>query len=152
MLPAVPDSSRPVQRSPAAASVPSGLALVRRLADEGRWKDASRECEQVLATNELSPVAHFYQALILEQMRRLQDAEKAYRREIYLDRAFLLAHYHLALLLGKSGRHESAVQSLRTIQRLVSSMDEHQHIADADGLTVEDLRGLTNTHMELWQK
>ena len=62
-----------------------------------------------------------------------------------------MAHYHLGLLLGKRAATRAPFNR-RTIQRLVSPMDEHQHIADADGLTVEDLRQLTNMHMELWQK
>ena len=87
MLPAVPDSSRPAaHRTRGVHTV--GLALVRRLADEGRWKDAPRECEQVLAANEPDPLAHFYQALIFEQMRRLPEAEQAYRRAIYLTARF----------------------------------------------------------------
>ena len=125
---------------------------MRRLADEGRWSDAAAQCDRLLERDQLNAALHFYQALIHEQTRRDQDAEQSFRRAIYLDRNFALAHYHLALLLDKSGRRDSALQSLRNVQGLLARMNSSDPIADADGLTAEDLRRLTSMHLDLWRK
>jgi chemotaxis protein methyltransferase CheR len=152
VLPAIPDSARSGQDQWPPTPLPTGLAQVRQLADEGNFLDAARACAQLLDHDRLNPVVHFYQALIMEQMRDHPDAEQAFRRAIYLDRAFVLAHYHLALLLARTGRRDSAAQSLRNVQRLLSGMDSNQQIADADGLTVNDLGQLADMHLGLWQK
>jgi chemotaxis protein methyltransferase CheR len=152
VLPDVPASSRP---SPARLPVTpalNGLALVRQLADQGNWTDAARRCELLLDADPLNAAVHFYQALIMEQMNQYGDAELAFRRALYLDRAFLLAHYHLAILLGKTGRRDNAIRSLRNVQGLLSRMDKNQPIADADGLTPDDLGQLIDMQLELWQK
>jgi chemotaxis protein methyltransferase CheR len=152
MLPVAPLSLAPVSPAPRAAHPLSDLTLIRRLADEGKWLEAASRCEETLALDELNPIVHFLQALILEQMRRDEDAEAAFRRAIYLDRGFALAHYHLALLLAKTGRRASALLSLRNVERLLSNMRGQDRIADADGLTAADLGELTVMHMELWQR
>ena len=152
VLPTVPGAVRVDVDQPFATPALEGLAEVRRLADEGKWIDAGRRCEQLLERERLNPVVHFYQALIKEQMGQHLEAEAAFRKAIYLDRGALLAHYHLALLLGRTGRRENAVQSLRNVQQLLSKIDKHRQIADADGLTAEDLGRLVDLHLDLWRK
>jgi chemotaxis protein methyltransferase CheR len=125
---------------------------VKRLADEGKFLDAARECDRLLEHEHLNPVAHFYQGLIAEQLGRHADAERAFKRAVYLDRAFVLAHYQLALLCARAGRRESAVHSLGNVQRLLTNVDGARQIAGADGLTVHDLVQLAALHLELWQK
>jgi chemotaxis protein methyltransferase CheR len=152
VLPPVPDSSRagaePRPPTPAFA----GLALVRRLADEGKWTAAAHVCGELLEQDQLNPSVHFIQALILEQLKDRAGAERGFRRTLYLDRAFVLAHYHLALLLGLTDRRDSAIQSLRNVQALLSRLDGGEQIANADGLTVDDLRQLASMYLDLWLK
>ena len=110
------------------------------------------ECGELLAHDQMNASLHFYQALVMEQTRRLTDAEQAFRKAIYLDRSFALAHYHLALLLEKTGRRDAANQSLRNVQGLLSRMNPTARIADADGLSAEDLGRLVEMHLDLWRK
>ena len=63
----------------------------------------------------------------------------------------MLAHYHLALLLGQSGRRDTALQSLRNVRGLLLPLAGSEPIANADGLTVDDLRQLANMYLDLWQ-
>jgi chemotaxis protein methyltransferase CheR len=137
---------------PPAPTALTGLALIRRLADEGRWQEAAARCEELLVHDHLNPSAHFYQALILDQRRLSADAERSFRRALYLDRAFVLAHYHLALLLRKTDQGDLAAQSLRNVQALLSRMNREQRLAEGDGLTVDELAQLTEMHLDLLQK
>jgi chemotaxis protein methyltransferase CheR len=155
VLPAMPDDVRSGAAALAqkqAAPALSDLAVARRFADQGEWLEAARRFESLVERERLNPLAHFYQGVVLEQMNRVDAAERAFRAAIYLDRTFVLAHYHLALLLGKTGRQDSAVQSLRNVQGLLAKTDEEREIPDADGLTVGDLVQLTAMHMDLWRK
>jgi chemotaxis protein methyltransferase CheR len=152
VLPAISDAPGPRVGQPRVTPQLSELALIRRLADEGGWSDAAQRCENLLEHDRLNPVAHFYRALIMEQTSRRADAEQSFRRALYLDRGFVLAHYHLALLLDRSGRRESAIQSLRNVETLLARMDTNAEIGDADGLTVDDLSGLVDMHLDLWRK
>jgi chemotaxis protein methyltransferase CheR len=150
-LPAVPV---PLFPGPAPQPAPEleGLALVRRLADEGKWEDAARGCERLLAEDQLNPVAYFYQALVMDQMGRSSDAERAIRRALYLDRSFVFAHYHLARLLEKAGNGDAATQSLNNVRGLLARMHRNEPIAHADGITAEELGHLAHMHLDLLRK
>jgi chemotaxis protein methyltransferase CheR len=151
-LPAIPCARAPVPDTQRASPPLPDLAAIRRLADGGHWTSAIRACEELLQRDRLNPIVHFYQALIFEQSGNETEAERAVRRALYLDRSFALAHYQLALLLGKAGRRDGAVQSLRNVLALLSPMDPGQRIPDSDGLTVQDLQQLAETHLALWRK
>jgi chemotaxis protein methyltransferase CheR len=152
VLPSIPESPPVGLPQNPLKPARSGAVLVRGLADEGKWLEAARECERLLVETPLDPIAYFYQALILEQLKQYADAEQSYRRAIYLDRGFVLAHYHLALLLGRTSRIPAATQSLRTVERLLASLNKSQPIPDADGLTAGNLGELVDMHVELWSK
>src|SRR5205814_278887 len=127
----------------------AGVARVRALADEGKWDQAALACEEALAADQLNPSVHFYQALVMEQLNRRDEAERALRRAIYLNRSFVLAHYHLALVQRALGRTDEAAQSWRSVRRLLSRLPAGESIPNADGLTVDDLRQLADVHLEL---
>ena len=105
----------------------------------------------MIERDRLNPTVHFYQALILEQMNHHGDAEQAFRRALYLDRHFVFAHYHLALLLRKTGNRAGSMQSLNNVRGLLSAMSPRQPIAEADGLTADELGQLTDMHLNLWR-
>jgi len=87
------------------------LGEVRNSADVGDWKKAAACCEQLLKTDNLNASVHFYHALVLEQMRKHDDAERSLRRAIYLDRQSILAHYYLGLFLPSRGDPRQAARS-----------------------------------------
>jgi chemotaxis protein methyltransferase CheR len=146
VLPEVP-IFRPLP-PPVPPPLPEGLALIRQLADAGNWGEAARRCEDALRQDDLNPALHFHHALILEQMGRHADSERALRRTIYLDRSFALAHYHLALLQKRSGNSIGAVQSLNNTRNLVSRLRASERIAEGDGITADELVQLAELQLE----
>ena len=129
--------------------LPERLAIIRAKADRAEWQEAARCCDELIATDRLNPTAHFFHALVLEQMGQHIETEKALRRTIYLDRQFVLAHYHLGLLLQKKLDVGGAERSFRNTIRLLDQISETQALPDADGLTAGALKQLTKTHLEV---
>jgi chemotaxis protein methyltransferase CheR len=137
-------------RAPASAprAVPSTIADIRMLADQGQLEAAQRGCEQLLKSDQLNPTVHFYQALIFEQMGRHQETEAALKRAIYLDRRHLAAHYYLGVILQQQGERGRADQSFRNLLALLSPLDHGRLVPDADELTVAELEDLTRAHLD----
>ena len=133
----------------ASESVPPTLADVRRNADQGAWESAARYCEQLLKTDNLNSIVHFYQALVLEQMGRHDEAERALHRAIYLDRQSVLAHYYLGLFLQSRGDRRQAERSFENALDLLRSRGDGEIFADADGITAVELRRLATMHIEI---
>jgi chemotaxis protein methyltransferase CheR len=132
---------------PAIENVPPTLADVRVHADHGAWDSAAGCCEQLLQKDILNSVVHFYHALVLEQMGRHDEAERSLRRAIYLDRQSVLAHYYLGLFLQSRGGGRQAERSFENAVELLRSRGDAEIFADADGMTVAELRKLATMHI-----
>jgi chemotaxis protein methyltransferase CheR len=124
------------------------IETVRLLADRGEWQQAAGECRKLLARNGLDPLAHFYNALILEQTGAA-EARQELHRAIYLDRKFVLAHYHLGLLQQKEREAALAARSFENVIELLARRDDQESFAQADGITVGELRELTRAQLEV---
>jgi chemotaxis protein methyltransferase CheR len=131
----------------ASESVSSTLADARRHADQGAWESAVRCCEQLLKQDNLNSTSHFYHALVLEQMGRHDEGQKSLRRAIYLDRQSVLAHYYLGLSLQSRGDRRHAERSFENAIELLRSREDADVFADADGITVAELRKLAQMHV-----
>ena len=90
---------------------------------------------------------HYYHALVLEQIGVPADAERSLRQAIYLDRHFLLAHYHLGLVLTKVQRPGLAARSFENVLTLSSGIEDSQAVVDGDGVTVASLKELARMHL-----
>jgi chemotaxis protein methyltransferase CheR len=136
-------------QTPSGPRVEQTLAGVRLHADRGEWQSAVRCCEQLLKEDSLNSVVHFYHALVLEQMARHSEAELAVRRAIYLDRQSALPHYYLGLFLQSRGDLRQAARSFENAIELLESREDGDVIADADGMTVAEMKKLARMHLEV---
>jgi chemotaxis protein methyltransferase CheR len=103
----------------------------------------------LLKRDNLNSTSHFYHALVLEQMGRHEEAERSLRRAIYLDRRSALAHYYLGLFLQSRGDGRHAERSFENTLELLRSQGDADILADADGITVAELRKLAKMHVEI---
>jgi len=127
----------------------SGLEEVRRLADGGRWEEATRRCGELMNEHRLSPQLHYYLALVMDQMGRHEESEASLRRTIYLDRGSVLAHYHLGLLRQKRGQTSGAIRSFENVLELLAPLRVDRVLDEADGLSVANLKELAEMQLEV---
>lgn len=130
----------------------SELASIQQIADQGDLEKAAQCCERLLDREKLNPVAHFYYALILEQMGRRRETQESLRRAVYLDRNFIVAHYYLGLIQQRLGDPKQALRCFRNVLNLLSSLAADQPIPAADEFTVAELKQLTQMHIEALPK
>ena len=124
------------------------LDAVRARADAGDFAAAGALCRKALAADPLHPALHFYQGLIALGMRRPAEAETAFRKSLYLDKSFAMAHYHLGLLLLASGQAGPGRRSLSSAARIAAALPAERALPEADGLTAGELQGLVRAHLE----
>jgi chemotaxis protein methyltransferase CheR len=91
---------------------------------------------------------HFYQALILEQLGRPGEAQGSLRRALYLDRRFVLAHYHLGLLLQRGSRPQAARQYFENVLDLLAGLHDGHVFEHGDNIRAADLRALAEMNLE----
>jgi chemotaxis protein methyltransferase CheR len=148
LSPPLPDTDVSVTGGPAGESAHPTLADIRRYADQGAWESAIQCCEQLLHEDNLNSAAHFYRALVLDQMKRYAEAERSLRQAIYLDRQSVLAHYYLGLFLQSQGDSRQAARSFKNALELLRSRDDADIFADADGINAAELKKLAKMNLE----
>lgn len=149
-----PAPRRPVPASKPAAAAPvapphEGIGRIRELADQGRWNEALTACDALIVANALDAHAHFYRALVLEQQGDLEGCEASLRRSIYLDRHFVLPHYHLGLFLWRRDELAGANRSFRNVLALLQQLPDDHALDHGDAITVGQLRETVGMHLDL---
>jgi len=135
-LPANPPQSEP-------------LLELAQLTDSGQWKQALDLVKKLNNQDRLNPVPYFYQGLIKEQTGHPEEAETALKQAIYLDRNFVLAHFHLGLLQQNKGNINGAAKSFENVTRLLRHFKDNHVFTVADSMTAAQLKELTAFHLEV---
>ncbi|MBI3445754.1 MAG: protein-glutamate O-methyltransferase CheR [Magnetospirillum sp.] len=149
VLPPRPIPPPALPTAPVAVPPVEDLARARNLADAGQWEEAAAACDALIAKTPLVAWAHFYRAMIHEQVGETEACEKALRRAIYLDRRLVLPHYHLGLFLSRQDDVKGAVRSFRNAQALVDGLPDDRPVAEGDKITVGQMREALAMHLNL---
>ncbi|HEY0182567.1 MAG TPA: CheR family methyltransferase [Rhodopila sp.] len=104
---------RPKRSRSSAAPSPAPVASpaiddVARLADQGRLVEAAAACEAIIRRNGSSARAFYLMGLIHDAGGNAAEAERQYRKALYLDQDHQEALIHLALLLERQGKRDAA--------------------------------------------
>ncbi|MCL5744337.1 MAG: hypothetical protein M1541_10490, partial [Acidobacteria bacterium] len=156
--PAVPPKralsrKHPREAAAAAHSKPAdapALARVRALADRGQWDEAASACRQLMETDGLNPALHFTLGLVLEHAGG--EPAPSLERAIYLDRGFVLAHYHLGVVMQSARKFTRARRSFENVRHLLADRPSGEVLEHGDGITAAELRELARLHLELLNK
>jgi chemotaxis protein methyltransferase CheR len=132
-------STRPPAPAPAASASDTPLAAVRRLADAGDLDASWQACRAALQADPTDATLRLYEGLLARARARPEEAERAFRGAIYLDKGFVMAHYHLGLTLIAAGRREAGCRALANALRLAAGLPAEAGLPEGDGLTPGDL-------------
>nr|WP_246495202.1 CheR family methyltransferase [Ameyamaea chiangmaiensis] len=133
--------ARSSAREPAAAEVASARAthiLASASAGAEALGTARRACEEMVRSHPMVAVSHYTDALLCMAAGEAQAAIAALRRVIYLERTHVMAHYHLAQLLG-AGDAAGAERARARAAELASAVAADTILEGGDGLTAAGL-------------
>ncbi len=117
-VPRTPSVSEPPKPAPPSPSFPDRMDEALALADQGRLKDAAALCEEHLKTHGPSASAFYLMGLISSADGRLAEADRYYRKALYLEKNHHDALVHLALLLEQQGDPRGATLLRDRAQKL----------------------------------
>jgi chemotaxis protein methyltransferase CheR len=128
---------------------PHGVRLaVRDLANRGDLAGARQACQQGLQANPVDAGLHFYAAIVARALGETAAAEQAFRRALYLDGAFVMAHYQLGLLLLDQGQREAGRRALANALRIAQHLPDRSALEEGDGMTAKELRDSVRLQLE----
>jgi chemotaxis protein methyltransferase CheR len=110
--------------------------LTRSRANEGRLEEALDWSERWIVADKLDAVAHYLNAMVLQELGDREQARRSLQRAIYLKPDFVLAHFALGNLAERGGRMH---QHFQNTLELLSRMPPGQILPESDGLTAARL-------------
>jgi chemotaxis protein methyltransferase CheR len=145
-LDTVPGSA--AERAFGPATPEAFLRAARIAGDAGRYAEARDLCCRAL---DLDPTAaDVYQLLgmIYAGQQETELAVAAFRKAIYLERDFALAHHGLSTELRLLGDEAGAMRSAETARRLLRSQPTHWTLRGSHGITAQETRELLELYRE----
>jgi len=125
-----------VPKDRAAARLRYVLHLVG-CAEIQRARDMLEKC---LEEEPLRVETHLLKASLAEEAGDPAQAERAYRRALYLDRRCAIAHFHLALVQQERDDLDGSRRSLQTVLDLTRNCDPNELAEHSDGVCYGRLR------------
>ncbi len=137
-----------VAAAPTPAKPVATLDQIRGLADRGQLAAAAELCALALEQAPQDAALHYYAGLIHRGLDQVGQAEDAFRRAVYLDGGFVMAHYQLGLARLDRNKISPGRQSIRTAANLAGTESPDLELPEGVGLTAGDLRDLARLHLE----
>lgn len=128
---------------------PPDLPTLTALINRGKWEEASLLCEASIEATPMDATLYLLSAFILEQKGLSNDAVASLRKALYLDRKFVVGHYHLGLLHQNLGDLKKAEKSFDNVINLLQNYDENFNFELADGISARELKALSEFHLEV---
>jgi chemotaxis protein methyltransferase CheR len=110
------------------------LRCIRFLLAAAQLQQARTMLESCLVEAPLMMEAQLLKAAFAEEDGDLAEAERCYRRGIYIDPLTPMPHFHLAMVLHNLGNETAATRSLMTAYKLVSSSDPLTQVPYGEGI------------------
>jgi chemotaxis protein methyltransferase CheR len=107
----------------------------RICADQGKLAEAIEWCEQAIAADKLNPAHHYLLAAIRQEQGQFDAAEQSFKRTLYLDPDFVLAHFALGNLRLAHGRRREAERHFDIALSLLRAHPRDEVLPESDGLT-----------------
>ena len=107
----------------------------RACADEGRLAEAGIWCGKAIAADKLNPAHYYLDAVISQEQGRVEAAEHALGRALYLEPDFALAHFALGNLCLSGGRRREAWRHFDNALALLSAYPADALPPESDGLS-----------------
>ena len=122
---------------------------LRALANQAGSEEAVKVAATEVQRHSLSAELHFLHAILLLDLGRDADAERAVRSALYLDRSLAVAHFLLGSILRRLGNVEGARRAYKNARDLAQARPAEEPLALGDGERAARLVEATTAELAL---
>lgn len=139
-----PSASSQTERGPQVFSV-----LARALANQGNLTDALAWTERWIAADKIDPAAHYFHAMVLQEMGESKAARHSLDRAVYLLPDFALAHFALGNLARADSRTAAANKHFANALHVLRGCPADELLPESEGMTAGRLMEIIGTLLAL---
>ncbi len=123
----------------------------KALAGLGNLAAAVDLCNHSIELDKTCKYCYYIKATILIEMGKLEDAQHALRKAIYLDHHFFEAHFHLGQLLVRFHKYNAGLKSLRNALELVEKAEPERLLFIEQELTCGQLVEILKSEIGVYE-
>ena len=124
----------------------SALKIIcRTYANMGNLEEALSMCKSLLKTFKLDTDLYFLKASICLEMKNVGEAIKNLHKVLYLNPAYVMAHFMLGNIQLSEGNRINSIKHFRKAYVLLSKINETEVVDFSEGLTAERLKEIIKT-------
>lgn len=128
---------------------PVGSAIHIRALAGNDITTAEASCAGCVRTHVTHPELQYLHGVLLLDLQRLAEAEKAVRKALFLDRELAIAHFTLGIILQRSGSIDKARLSFRNALQLCERLEPEAVIPLSDGEHAGRLAQMAKQHLDM---
>ena len=119
----------------------------RMCANQGELVEATQWSEKALAMDKMNAVRHYLHAIILQERGLSEEAAISFRRALYLDPDFIMAHFALGSLEWRRKRFRSARRHFQNTLTLARHCPDGEVLRHSDGLVAGNLKAMVESNL-----
>jgi chemotaxis protein methyltransferase CheR len=124
------------------------LRLARTCANHGHLAEAAQWCRKAIAVNKLDPDAYYLLGSVLLEQGQIEEAIMCFKRVLYLDPDFVLAHFALGNLTLRLGRTGEAARHFTNTLVLLRKCQPGDILPGSEGITAGQLTDTVHAHVK----
>ncbi|MBF0537041.1 MAG: tetratricopeptide repeat protein [Nitrospirae bacterium] len=123
------------------------VLLARVYANKGMLDKALEHCQMAIEADNLNPGYHYLAATILEERGQVQEAMEALGKAIYVDQAYVLAHFAMGNLSLRQRRYSESHRHFSNALKILASYNPEDVLPESEGIPVDRLREMIEASM-----
>lgn len=120
-------------------------------ANLGKTKEAIKECELCLSINPLNEIAYFVSALILSEESQYSEAQKFYKKSLFLNPNFIMCLYQYGLYLIRHGDFQQGIQMLTRALEQAKCHDLDGIVPESGHMKYRDVINLVENEIAIYR-
>jgi tetratricopeptide (TPR) repeat protein len=120
------------------------------LANMGKLEESALACKDAIALDQINIQAIFTLSMIFLEQNNIDEAEKLLRKTLFLDRKFIMGHFHLGLLLFRNKKYDAGLKCLENALAISSTMHLTDKVNEFQQLTYGDLTNILKHEIEIY--
>ncbi len=130
------------KKSTEACQTLNELALIRQAADKGHLDEALELCTKYVKRKTTDKNGYYLLGTVLMEKGDVAQAEDNFRRAIYFDPDFVMAHFALANIYAMNNRTEESRKFYRNVLKILESRNPEETVPQSEGMAVSQFREL----------
>ncbi len=138
----------PLDPTSSGTSTERAILLARIWANLGDLTQARSWAEQALRSDKLNAGLNYLRAMILQE-QGAEETMAAFKRVLYLDPKFVLAHFALGHLALREGKDKEAAKYFENVLGLLVDYQPNDLLLHSDGMVAGRLREMVETALAM---